>query len=251
MKILKIVYETDYRSYEATFSNDPSITFVTSQIEIERRQVVAGIELALFKATDDSCGPLVKQSLVQFDNGFEYEYPLGQFNKEGKLPFDHQQFLDFLVGQDPMDTIVYAAGGPYTKKTNENLRRLSVGRMAAIRWDSSVGMVIEHGNGRMRSVFATSAGERSLINLSTRLTDIELKRHPFHIISSESIGLLDPDHAARFYEALLDARQPESQIIFLGRLLDVLGTPLTKAIPNIPVIDLENNGGFQIESEEN
>jgi hypothetical protein len=247
MKILRIVYETEYCGYEAMFSNNPPVTYVISKYETEKRLFIAAIELAMFKATEDPCGPMVKRSLIQFDDNSEYEFPLGRFDKEVKLPFDRLQFRQYIVGDEPWDTISYAQGGTYAAQTNMYIKLLSGGRIVAIRWDSN-GMAVEHSNGRMISVWAMSAGELATINAATRLAAIQLKRHSFLIFSGDSIGLLDPEHTARFYAALLDARQEDTQLVFLGRLTDVLDSPLTRAVPDMTIIDLDNK--YALESED-
>jgi len=217
---------------------------------MERKMFAAAIELALFKITDDPCGPLVKQSLVQFDNGFEYEYPLVQFNKEVKLPFDRQQFLDHIAGQNPMDTVEYARGGEYTKQTNAFLERLSAGRLMAIRCDSNAGMGVEQRNGTVISVFAMSSGELATIKLAARLADFELDRYACQIITCASVGQMDQTHTALFYGALMETLRPKSQVVFLGRLVDALGSPLTMVAPNTPIIDLDDKEQFDANEEE-
>lgn len=239
MKIVRIFYASDHGSDEVLLPADQVMTAVVSNYEAERRLLLVGAELALFKVTEDPHGYLVKASSITFDNGIEYEYPFGRLSKEGKLPFDHQQYVDHVYGQGPVDIIECVKQGTYRERFNVFLKTLSGGWMRAIRWDREMGLVIEHQKGVMRSVFAMSPGELETIKLAGRLVDFEQNRYPAQIFTDESLGLLDPDHMVRFCAALQEALRPNSQFVFLGKLMDVLGSPLA-TLQNIPIIDLDN-----------
>ena len=238
MKIVKFEFETDNGAYSAPLEPDEVVNILTSEFQTVRRQVEVAAELAFFKRTDDSCGPLIRKGAVYLDNGDIHGYPLGRYDQEGDLPFDWQQFVNSVRGQDGFDLIAYLSCDAYAKEYAAILKRLTEGRMQAIGWDRNSGMVVEHGNRKTRSVFAMSEGEIQILKVAAILVDLKMRRYPFQFVAAEMLALLDPDYTERFYKELLGMLQQERQVIFVCRMSDFLTTPLA-GMKGIRVVDLD------------
>jgi hypothetical protein len=237
MRIKSVAYDFYSSNFEIVLPEHDPLTFVVSNSETKRNGFITAIELAWFKISDEPC-PITK-SLVHLENGNEYEYPVGRFDREGPLGFDHEQFRSYIQGKYCVDIIKCLSDESYKKQVDGFLSRLSGGAFKSIKWDSKMGLVIGLGNGKSRSVFMMSAGELALINFSGRLTELSTL-YKFQIFTSNPIKLLDPDNAARFYVEFFGTLKSGIQVIFVCSLMDLLGTPLSM-LKDARVIDLDKS----------
>jgi len=242
-KITRIKFKTDYQNYDLSFSSEEPMVAVISQQETERRLVTAAAELTLYKRTNNPYGHLVRESSIYLDNGDVHGYPLGRFDQEGELLDDNQQFQDHVLGLKPFDMIEFARHGPYESEFNAMLQRLSQGRFTAVRWDTSLGLVVATKTGGTRSIFAMSEGELEIIKVSARLVDLRMGRYPVQFFTSESLTLLDQNHMAKFCSELAETIDKNMQVLFVCKLVDILDSSLAE-LPGLRVIELDTKEGI-------
>ena len=241
MRISKLFWEANGNEHQVELPADQVINIVVSENEMERRLFVAGIEVSIYGFSEDPCASQIKTCSLLFDNG-------ERAGPQTNLAIDHREFIERVCAQDPLSLVEYATYGTYAKTVNGFLGRLSGGRLTSIRWDPRIGMVVEHHNGKTRSVFGLSEDEIEIIRLSAVLSHLRLRLYPFQIITSDSLKLLDHDHITRFYSELFAAVQPNSQLLLVCKKLDVLCSPLL-TFHRGPIIDLDDKEDVRAESE--
>ena len=230
-RISHVFYETKDRKYKLALPANQTINIFLSDSRRERHMVEVALEMGLLGHSDDPLASLIHSSSVRLDDGDKS----GQISE---LANNQQRFVETVLGRNPLDLVAYFQYRAYAESVNGYLSRVSGARLGSIQWDNQKGMVVVHNTGQIRSVFALTQGEVEVVKLSGALSHVEQKRFPFQVISSESLDLLDQEHKFRFFNELLSAAQPGSQVVVLCTKMDVACSPLA-TFHTGPVIDLD------------
>jgi hypothetical protein len=238
MKLKTIYFETENDICQIELPTAQAVTAVASNSEMNRQVLVTAIELGLFNFSDDPYAGIIKNASVVLDKPSQSEAPGQAAGQNTDLLGNHQGYLDHVLGRNPLDIIDYLRRGEYSRHVDRFLRRLSGGRMMAMKWDGVMGLAVKQEN-LTRSIFALTQLDLEILRLSARLVDIlDPLRYPIQIVTGESLTLLDHDHLVRFTTELQDLLQPGMQIILVCKLMDVLGSPLA-SLPGLRIINLD------------